>query len=276
MSRRTIVITGASDGIGTAAAREFARRGDHVVLVGRDPRKTEAVARELDAPFHVADYADLEQVRRLAAELYEYPRIDVLANNAGGIMGDRTLTTDGFEKTFQVNHLAGFLLTHLLMPKLISGHAHVIQTASQAARAFSDFRIDDLQNERDYSPHKAYGNGKLANILFTRELHRRYATQDIAAVAFHPGVVGTNFANETGTFLRFFYHTPVVKNLFTISPDKGASQLIWLADGTPGVDWEPGAYYEKKKVARTSRVAYDEDVARRLWDESARMVGVAD
>src|SRR5690606_32399566 len=105
---RTIVITGASDGIGAAAAREFKKRGEHIVLVGRDPRKTEAVARELDAPFHVADYADLDHVRGLAAELYEYPNIHVLANNAGGIMGDRTLTTDGFEKTFQVNHLGGF------------------------------------------------------------------------------------------------------------------------------------------------------------------------
>ncbi|WP_110239127.1 SDR family NAD(P)-dependent oxidoreductase [Nocardioides gilvus] len=276
MSRRTIVITGASDGIGTAAAREFKKRGEDVVLVGRDPRKTEAVGRELDVPFHVADYADLDQVRKLAAELYEYPRIDVLANNAGGIMGERMVTGDGFEKTFQVNHLAGFLLTHLLMPKLISSQATVIQTSSQAARVFSDFHIDDLQNERSYSPHKAYGNGKLANILFTRELHRRYATQGIAAVAFHPGVVGTNFANETGSVLRFVYHTPVVKNLFTISPQKGASQLIWLAEGTPMVDWEPGAYYEKQKVARTSRVAYDEDVARKLWDESVRMLGVTE
>lgn len=276
MSRRTIIITGASDGIGVAAAREFKRRGDDVVVVGRDPRKTEAVGRELDVPFHVADYADLDQVRTLAAELYEYPRIDVLANNAGGIMGERTMTTDGFEKTFQVNHLAGFLLTHLLMPKLISSHASVIQTSSQAARAFSDFRLDDLQNERAYSPHKAYGNGKLANILFTRELHRRYATQGIAAAAFHPGVVGTNFANETSSFLRFAYHTPVVKKLFTISPEKGAAPLVWLADGTPMVDWEPGAYYEKNKVARTSRVAYDEDVARTLWDESLHMVGVTE
>src|SRR5690606_35512666 len=137
-----------------------------------------------DAPFHVSDYADLDQVRVLAAELYEYPSIHVLANNAGGIMGGRTLTTDSFEKTFQVNYLGGFLLTHLLMPKLISSQASVIQTSSQAARAFSDFDIDDLQNECAYSPHKAYGNGKLANILFTRELHRRYATQGISAVAF--------------------------------------------------------------------------------------------
>ncbi len=274
MSRRTIIITGASDGIGVAAARELTRRGDNVVVVGRDPRKTEAIGRGLGVPFHVADYADLDQVRTLAAELYEYPRIDVLANNAGGIMGERTMTTDGFEKTFQVNHLAGFLLTHLLMPKLVSSHASVIQTSSQAARAFSDFRIDDLQNERAYSPHKAYGNGKLANILFTRELHRRCATQGIAAVAFHPGVVGTNFANESNSFLRFAYHTPVVKKLFTISPEKGAAPLVWLADGTPTLDWEPGAYYEKNKVARTSRLADDEDLARRLWEESARMVGV--
>ncbi|QCX26886.1 SDR family NAD(P)-dependent oxidoreductase [Nocardioides jishulii] len=274
MTTRTIVITGASDGIGTAAARRLKSRGEHVVLVGRDPGKTEAVARELDAPFHVADYAELDQVRRLAAELYDYPRIDVLANNAGGIMGARTLTVDGFEKTFQVNHLGGFLLTHLLLPKLVSSQAHVIQTSSQAARAFSAFSLDDLQNERDYSPHQAYGNGKLANILFTRELHRRYATHGLAAAAFHPGVVGTNFANDTGTFLRFVYHTPIVKNLVTISPDKGAEQLVWLAKGAPGTDWEPGVYYEKKRPARSSRQADGAALATRLWEESARMVGV--
>jgi NAD(P)-dependent dehydrogenase (short-subunit alcohol dehydrogenase family) len=275
VDQRTIVITGASDGIGAAAARRLTADGADVVLVGRDPDKTRAVAEELGAPFHVADYADLAQVRRLAAELdAAYPRIDILANNAGGIMGHRILTTDGFEKTFQVNHLAGFLLTHLLLDKLTASGAAVIQTSSAAARLLSRFDLADLQNERDYSPQRAYGNGKLENILFTRELHRRYAERGISAVAFHPGVVGSNFASETTHVMRRFYHTPVIRNLFTISPDKGADQLVWLATTRPGTDWEPGQYYEKRHVAASAPAARDDDVARRLWGESARLLGL--
>jgi NAD(P)-dependent dehydrogenase (short-subunit alcohol dehydrogenase family) len=275
MGSQTIVITGASDGIGAAAARTMKARGENIVLVGRDPKKTAAVAAELHAPHHVADYAELDQVRALAADLdANYPQIDVLANNAGGMMGPRTVTPDGFEKTFQVNHLAGFLLTSLLLPKLTASNAKVIQTASQSAKNFGDFDIDDLQNANSYGPLTAYSNGKLANILFTRELHRRYAGQGIAAAAFHPGIVGSNFANDTTHVTRFLYHTPVVKNLFTISPEKGAEQLVWLAGGTPGTDWQSGTYYEKKQPARSLPEAHDDELATRLWDESARMVQV--
>lgn len=273
MTERTVVITGASDGIGAAAARQLKADGAQVVLVGRNPDKTRAVAAELDASFHVADYADLAQVRRLAEELTDYPRIDVLANNAGGIMGPRTLTVDGFEKTFQVNHLAGYLLTRLLLPKLTASRAAVIQTSSMAARAFARFDIQDLQNERRYAPQTAYGNGKLANILFTRELHRRYAPVGISAVSFHPGVVATNFAVDTTHFMRLAYHTPL-KHLLTISPEKSGAQLAWLAQGQPGRDWNRGAYYEKRKPARSGAPAHDADLARRLWEESARMLGL--
>jgi NAD(P)-dependent dehydrogenase (short-subunit alcohol dehydrogenase family) len=276
MTGRTIVITGASDGIGAAAARQLSAVGERVVVVGRDPSRTAAVAAEIGAPHHVADYADLAQVRALAAELdAAYPSIDVLANNAGGIMGRRTVTTDGFETTFQVNHLAGFLLTHLLLPTLTSSGASVIQTSSVAAWRYARFDIDDLQNERNYSPETAYGNSKLENILFTRELDRRYAHMGLSAVAFHPGVVGTSFASDTTHMMRFFYHTPGVKNLFTITPDKGADQLVWLAEGTPGRDWQRGAYYEKRALTRSQPDAHDDDLARRLWDESERLLGLA-
>ena len=274
-TQKTVVITGASDGIGAAAARELARRGAQVVVVGRSPEKTEAIAREVGAPYHVADFADLAQVRRLAAEIdAAYPHVHVLANNAGGIMGERRLTGDGFEMTFQVNHLGGFLLTHLLMPKLLADRATVVQTASQAARVFSAYDPDDLQNSRSYRPHRAYGNAKLENILFTRELQRRYGDQGLTAVAFHPGVVGTNFASDTSTFLRFAYHTPGLKRLLTISPEKGADQLVWFATTGPEAGWQPGEYHEKRKVARTARAAYDDVLARRLWDDSLAMLGL--
>ncbi|MGL4340392.1 MAG: SDR family NAD(P)-dependent oxidoreductase, partial [Rhodoglobus sp.] len=169
MTTRTIIITGASDGIGAAAARAISATGDTVVLVGRSREKTEAIAHELGAEFFLADYTRLDEVRELAQKLLAaYPRIDVLANNAGGIMAARELTVDGFEKTLQVNHLAPFLLTSLLLPRLVESHATVIATAS-AGNAFGRIDTNDLQNQNKYSPAKAYANAKLATILFTRE-----------------------------------------------------------------------------------------------------------
>ncbi|MFC8596952.1 SDR family NAD(P)-dependent oxidoreductase [Isoptericola sp. NPDC057191] len=271
--RKTIVITGASDGIGAAAARQLHRDGHEVVIVGRNATKTRAVADELGAPHLVADFADLAQVRELAARLSaDHPRIDVLANNAGGMMGDRALTVDGYEKTFQVNHLAPFLLTTLLVPTLVASRATVVQTASVAAKRFARFDLDDLQNTHGYSPLRAYGNGKLANILFTEELQRRYGDQGISAVAFHPGVVASGFASDTTHAMRYLYHGPL-KRLFTITADQGADQLVWLSEGAPGTDFLPGAYYESRKVAtKVSREVGDVRVARELWERSAALV----
>ncbi|MGI3785466.1 MAG: SDR family NAD(P)-dependent oxidoreductase [Janthinobacterium lividum] len=275
MTSQTIVITGGSDGIGAAAARRLNADGHLVVLVGRSPEKTAAVANAIAAPYHVADFSDLGEVRRLAAELGEaYPRIDVLANNAGGIMGQRQLTVDGYELTFQVNHLAPFLLTNLLLPVLTSSRAKVIQTSSIAARLFGHIDLDDLGLEKGYSPDRAYGNGKLENILFTRELDRRYGDQGIAAAAFHPGVVGTNFASDTTHPMRFLYHTPVISKLFTISPRRGAAGLVWLAENTPGATWPSGEYFQRNKPARSNPQADDPQLAAALWDRSAELVGL--
>lgn len=267
----TIVITGASDGIGAAGARRLRADGHEVVLVGRSRGKTEAVAAELGAPFHLADFARLGEVRRLADELQAYERIDVLVNNAGGVMGRRTVTEDGFEQTFQVNHLAPFLLTTLLLPRLIAGRAKVIQTASAAANHFGgSFDIDDLNHERRYAPMQAYGDGKLANVLFTRELDRRHRADGIAAVAFHPGVVRSNFAKETGLGLRLLYHSPL-KYLFTISSYTSAERLGWLVDGTPGEDWEPGGFYGNR-TPLALKLQDDGTLARELWERSERML----
>jgi NAD(P)-dependent dehydrogenase (short-subunit alcohol dehydrogenase family) len=271
---QTIVITGASDGIGAEAARQLAARGEQVVLTGRSPAKTAAVAAELNAPYYVADFADLAQVRELAGALAaEYPRIDVLANNAGGIFGARELTKDGFEKTFQVNHLAPFLLTTLLLPTLTASSAKVVQTSSSAAKLYGLIDIEDLQNEKKYSPNKAYGDAKLANILFTRELQRRYGAQGISAVAFHPGVVATNFASDTTSFFRFVYHTPL-KWLMATTARKAAGTLTFLAEGAPGQTWQPGEFYADNKLARSNEQAYDDYLARELWDQSAAMLSI--
>ncbi len=271
---RTIVITGASDGIGAAAARQLHAAGEHVVVVGRHPDKTRAVAESIGAPWHLADYADLDQVRELAAVLTEsYPRIDVLANNAGGIFGERTLTRDGFELTFQVNHLAGFLLTNLLLDRLVESHAAVIQTSSLAAQRFSRFDIDDLQGERRYSPSAAYGNAKLENILFTKELARRFGERGLSAVAFHPGAIASGFAGSSRGLWHWMYTNPLASRLLT-STEVGGARLGWLALGTPGVDWRSGGYYAKNRPSRTTRLADDPILARRLWEQSAAMVGL--
>ncbi|MDY0910683.1 SDR family NAD(P)-dependent oxidoreductase [Microbacterium sp. CFBP9034] len=271
---RTIVITGASDGIGAASARQLHEAGEQVVVVGRDPAKTHAVAGELGVDSLVADFADLAQVRELATALLErYPRIDVLANNAGGIFAERRVTVDGFEQTFQVNHLAGFLLTNLLLDRLCESGASVIQTSSEAARTFARFDIDDMQGERRYSSRAAYGNGKLANVLCTKELHRRYGDAGVNAVAFHPGVIGSSFGATSRGPIRWFYTSRLTQGLLATN-DVGGSRLTWLAMGKPGVDWQPGGFYANNAASRTNRLADDPVLAKRLWDESARLVGL--
>jgi NAD(P)-dependent dehydrogenase (short-subunit alcohol dehydrogenase family) len=274
MAQRTIIITGASDGIGAAAARALSNLHERVVVVGRSREKTVAIAAELSADFFVSDFTLLEDVRALAGALLEkYPRIDVLANNAGGIMGKREDTVDGHEKTFQVNHLAPFLLTTLLMERLVESKALVINTSSVANRIFGNIKIGDLDARAAYSPNKAYGDAKLENILFTKELHRRYHEQGIQTAAFHPGNVATSFSTGSTSSMRFIYQT-FLRHLMLIPPEKGADTLVWLATSRPGTDWFSGEYYFKRKAEKANKQAYDADLARQLWDASAGMVAV--
>ena len=271
MENKTIVITGASDGIGKAAAKELKSLGNNVIIVGRSKEKTESVAKELDCPYYLVDYADLDQVVKLANELRKLDRIDVLANNAGGVQKERQITKDGFEKTFQINHLGSFLLTYLLLDKLCECNATVIQTSSIAANMFSAFDINDLNNEKDYTPFKAYGNGKLENVLFTRELDRRYKSKGINAVAFEPGVVRTNFGVGSIKFVEFAYHS-FLKYFFTISPEKSAKRLIWLSMAKPDKDFKTGNIYTKKKVMNIKFKDEDGKVAEELWNKSLKMI----
>jgi NAD(P)-dependent dehydrogenase (short-subunit alcohol dehydrogenase family) len=271
VTERTIVITGASDGIGAAAARALAAGGDQVVVVGRSSEKTRAIADSIGAQHFLADFSRLADVRNLAATLLsQYPTIDVLANNAGGIMGERELTEDGHEKTLQVNHLAPFLLTSLLMERLVESKARVINTSSAANRIFGKFAIDDLDAEKKYNPNLAYGNAKLANILFTKELHRRYSANGITTAAFHPGVVATGFAAESTSPMRHLYAGLASRLMLT--PEAGADTLVWLASAQPGVDWESGTYYAKRKPAKMNSQANDPGLASGLWERSLRMV----
>ncbi|MFS0897986.1 SDR family NAD(P)-dependent oxidoreductase [Mycolicibacterium litorale] len=273
MAGRTIVITGASDGVGAAAAQRLSRSGENVVVVGRSPQKTAAVADALGADSYVADFADLAQVRDLARRLLDAcPRIDVLANNAGGVMNTRETTVDGFEKTFQVNHLAPLLLTTLLLDRLIESGASVLNTSSMANK-FARVDFDDLDAVQKQNGSVAYGTSKLANILFTKELHRRYHPTGISTAAFHPGPVASNFSAEVNNpVFGLLYRSPL-RHIALIGAEQGSDELVWLASAQPGVDWQSGQYYYKHKVARANKLADDAGIASRLWDRSLELLG---
>ena len=273
MSAKTIVITGASDGIGAAAARRLAKAGHHVVVVGRSRGKTAAVARDTGEEYFLADFAELDSVRNLASELLQrYEHIDVLANNAGAIFGaQRQETGDGHEMTFQVNYLAPFLLTRLLTDRLVHSRGTVINTSSVANRYFGHVDLDDLEAEKNYNPRKAYGDSKLEQILFTEEFDRRYRSHGATSTAFHPGVIGSGFSSAEGSAMRSLYQAPIVRRLLP-SPEKGARTLLFLAEGTPGEDYPTGRYFERCKVARTNRQAGDAALALGLWNRSVAML----
>ncbi len=268
-----VVLTGATRGIGRAAAVELAGRGVELVVVGREPERVEAVAREATdagggAPVHtqVADLTLMADVRTLAGELRErHERIDVLANNAGALFASRAVTPEGFERTFALNHLAPFLLTNLLLDRLSGGR--VVTTASDAHTG-GRLDLDDLQSERSYSAMRVYGTSKLCNILFTRELARR--VPDVHANCFHPGVVRTGFGkNENGIWkLLTTLGAP-----FFRSPERGARSLVWLATSEEGGRLT-GEYIEEEKVSQPSDAARDPELAAGLWERSAALVGL--
>lgn len=264
---RTIVITGASSGVGLAAARQLAAQGEQVVVVGRDPRRlgaamaavrTAATGPEPDE--FRADFADLKQVRELAAKLLAaYPRIDVLANNAGGMVESYVRTADGFEATMQGNHLAPFLLTHLLRGALRDGR--VINTASQAHRRAKLDPDDFTGSAGSYSSWRSYGASKAANILFAAEAARRWP--EITSVSFHPGVVRSNFG--VGSVTKFFYRFAP----FLTTPEQAGDLLTWLTTA----EVTDGAYYVGHKVTRPDAAAADPAAAARLWESSVKAVG---
>jgi NAD(P)-dependent dehydrogenase (short-subunit alcohol dehydrogenase family) len=266
---RNVVITGGSDGIGLATARSLACNGDRIILIGRSPVKTSAVADEIGAEGHVADFADLDQVRVVAGEIgQKYPRIDVLVNNAGLIAGPtRTVTTDGHELTFQVNHLAGFLLTMLLHDQLSAADATVVTTSSRAgATRGARVNPDDLDMVSGYNGMSAYKASKLANVLFTKEIARRWAPDGISAAAVHPGMVRSQWGKTGPTAVRIVMNSPFSRLMR--SPEQGADTIIWLATTTAGKDWTSGGYYADRKPATPSPLADDAELASRLWDAS--------
>jgi NAD(P)-dependent dehydrogenase (short-subunit alcohol dehydrogenase family) len=268
-----VVLTGATRGIGRAAAIELARRGAEVALVGREPERVATVARDAaaaggGAPVHqhVAELMLMSEVRRLAEELQNaYEHIDVLANNAGALFASRKVTSEGLEQTFALNHLAPFLVTNLLRDRLEGGR--VVTTASDAHTG-GRLDLDDLQSERSYSAMRVYGTSKLCNILFTRELARR--APELHANCFHPGVVRTGFGKNDNGIWKLL---TTIGGPFMRSPERGARSLVWLAlsdDAAPLT----GEYVVDEKVATPSAAARDDTLARELWERSAGLAGL--
>lgn len=275
---KAVVITGASDGIGAVAAHKLADQGADVVLVGRSADKLTRVAESIraesgrDPATFTADFTSLDEVRKLAADLLDrLPEIHVLANNAGGVWPKRVVTPDGHEQTFQVNHLAPFLLTALLRERLVgSAPARVINTASTAHRG-GRLDLTDLDYERRrYSSMQVYGTTKLENILFTRELARRLAGTGVTAACLHPGTVLTGFGRDSW-FAPITNRYPV--KAFFKTPEQGADTLVWLATA-PDESLEAGGYYSSRKLGRPTKQAQDDEAAGELWATSAELVGV--
>jgi NAD(P)-dependent dehydrogenase (short-subunit alcohol dehydrogenase family) len=278
MHGKVCVVTGATGGIGRVTARELARRGAEVIIVGRNRQRGDAAAAEArtasggSGTFLAADLSSQNEIRRLAREILQrYPRIDVLVNNAGGMFRRRRLSSDGIEMTFALNHLSSYLLTNLLLPALYrASAARIVNVASNAHRGVNiDF--EDLQGERRYQGWLAYKRSKLANICFTFALAKRLAGSTITANALHPGFVATDIGSRGDWMATIAWR---LVSLFAIDVEKGAQTPVYLA-ASADVEGVNGRYFSECRPVETSAPAHDRDVQRKLWDVSAEMIGVS-
>jgi len=277
-SRRTVILTGASSGIGVVAAERLAEQGNEVAVVGRNPERTRDVASRVGGTAFLADFERLDDVRALAESLLDrYDRIDVLANNAGGLYAKREVTVDGHERTFQTNHLAPFLLTNLLLPRLIAtaeaGHPTRVVSTASVANLFGNVRLDDLDFvERAWlGGWRAYGSGKLETILFIRELAERLTGTGVDAFSFHPGTIATNFGMSS-PLIRF--GSAVTRQGYGISVDLGAAPLVMLA-GENAVGAPSGTYFDRLTAnGKVRRQAKNAQLGRDLWSISETLTGV--
>jgi len=276
MQGKTVVITGATSGIGEVAAIRLAEQGARIVFTARDQARADDTRAALEKAnpnaghaLHMADLSQLAEMKRLGAELAGEPQIDVLINNAGALFNKRQETVDGLEMTFALNHMAYFVITNLLLGKLKPG-ARIVSVASNAHRG-AKLDFDDLQSRRSYVGFPVYSRSKLCNILFNRELARRLSGSGITANALHPGFVATRFGNDsggiTGTVLK------IAKPIGAISPEEGAKTIIFLAS-SPEVAGVSGQYFYECKPATPTAEARNDDDAKRLWDISQQIAGL--
>jgi retinol dehydrogenase 14 len=284
MTGKTVLVTGASGGIGKATALGLAALGARLAITGRDPDRAEDAAREIRAvgggqvDVFIADLSCQAEVRRLAEEVLEcLPSIDVLVNNVGGYWNSRHLTADGLERTFALNHLAPFLLTNLLLDRLKDSAPARVVTVSSNAQAQGRINFDDLQGDKSYSGSHAYNQSKLANVLFTYELARRLPIPSAAdhavvtANALHPGVVNTSFGSEDPASVQRIF-VPFLRPLMK-TPSQGAVTSIRLASA-PDLEQVSGRFFATGQPKRSSKASYDQADAARLWQVSADLVGL--
>ncbi|MCH8094343.1 MAG: SDR family oxidoreductase [Chloroflexi bacterium] len=276
---KTALVTGATSGIGFHTALGLARDGAHVILGGRDEERArksvEVIRRETEAPridYLIADMSSMAGVRSFAEQvLNQYSRLDILVNNVGGLFLTRQISEDGYEKTFALNHLSYFLLTELLNDLLIASAPARIVNVSSTAHLRSRINFEDLQSTRRYRAMTAYGQSKLANLLFTYELARRLADTGVTANALHPGFVRTALGRKNAN--------PVLGALIWLvfragmSAEYGARTSLLLA-GSPGLEEVTGKYYSAGNQVRSSRSSYDKAAAAKLWDLSEELTGL--
>jgi NAD(P)-dependent dehydrogenase (short-subunit alcohol dehydrogenase family) len=274
MQGKTIIITGATSGIGEVAAVRLAERGARIVFTAREKARANDTLAKLQKAnpgaahaVHMADLSTLAEMKRIGAELAREPQIDVLVNNAGALFNKRQETADGLEMTFALNHMAYFVITNLLLDKLKPG-ARIVTVASNAHRG-AKLKFDDLQSQRGYVGFPVYSRSKLCNILFNRELARRVPA-GVTANALHPGFVATRFGDNSGGLMRTVLK--VAKPLGAISPEQGAQTIIHLAS-SPEVAGVTGEYFYESKITTPTAEARNDADAKRLWDISADMAG---
>lgn len=276
---KTVLVTGATSGIGLEASVALANLGARVVMVGRDPKRTEAAVADVKArsgsrevSHFLCDFSSQAAIRDFAkAFLASHDRLHVLVNNAGGVNKKHRLTVDGIEATFAVNHLGYFLLTHLLRDLLVrSAPARVVTVASRGHRK-GTLDFDDPGYERGYGTMRAYSRSKLANVLFAAELARRLEGTGVTSNSLHPGVVATNIWSGAPLWAK-----PLIQILyrpFFISAEEGAKTIVQLA-ASPELEGVTGKYFEQGKAVAPAPLAQDEALAKRLWDVSTSLVGL--
>jgi len=277
MKGKTIVATGATSGIGEAAVLELAGLGARIVIVARDEARAQATMRKLEAKapklghrMHLADLSSMAETRKVGAAIAaSEPRIDVLINNAGALFSERRVTPEGLELTFELNHMAYFVLTEALRDNLVASTPSRVVSTSSSAHQGASLDFDDLQSAKGYGGLKVYGRSKLANILFTRELARRLAGTGVTANCLHPGAVATRFGSSSGGFAGLVI--PFLR-LFFISPEKGADTIVYLAS-SPEVAKTTGEYFINRKIAEPSAAGRDDAAAKRLWEASETLAG---
>ncbi len=281
VSAPVAVITGASSGIGLAAAQGLAQQGWRIIGVGRNPQRCEAAQASIAAAGAAgvdmlqADISLMAQARRVADEIARLTdRVQVLINNAGGMASDRLVTSEGLGENFAANHLGPFLLTNLLLPLLrhtasdaAPGDVRIINTSSDASEMIPGLPWDDLQSLGNYSPGAAYCNSKLANVMFARALAQRLASDGIAAFAVHPGTVDSNFISHVDDNTRAYIET-----LEMISPAQAAQALVWLATADAAAK-HSGQYFHGREEHAPNPLVEDEAAVNRLWEESAKLAG---